>query len=50
MTLIAANNGKGMTYTGLAHEEGCLGWCPFCICVDADTAVQYSGDWEAEEP
>lgn len=50
MTLIAANNGKGMTYTGLAHVEGCLGWCPFCICVDADTAVQYSGDWEAEEP
>jgi len=50
MTLIAANNGKGMTYTGLAHVEGCLGWCPFCICVDAETSVQYSGDWEAEEP
>jgi hypothetical protein len=53
MTLIAANNGKGMTYTGLAHVEGCFGFCPFCICVDADTTVQYggkSGDWEAEEP
>jgi hypothetical protein len=50
MTLIAANNGQGMTYTGLAHVEGCFGWCPFCICVDADTSVQYTGDWSAEEP
>jgi len=54
MTLIGSKKPEGMVFVGLAHVEGCLGPCPFCICVDAETDVKYvegGGDeWSAKEP
>jgi hypothetical protein len=36
----------------MAHVEGCFGFWPLEICVDANTTVKYreGDDWDAEEP
>lgn len=52
ITLIGAKHEHGMTFAGLAHVEGCLGFWPFEICVDVDTSVKYTEgkEWDADEP
>jgi hypothetical protein len=53
ITMIGSKVGSGpMHFTGLAHVEGCFGPCPFCICVDTETAVGYTEgkEWDAKEP
>jgi hypothetical protein len=52
VTLIGSRHDGHMTFVGMAHVEGCLGFWPFEICVDTDTHVKYvEGDeWDADEP
>ncbi len=52
ITLIGAKHEHGMTFAGMAHVEGCFGFWPIEICVDANTTVKYTEgkEWDAEEP
>ncbi|HMJ92419.1 MAG TPA: hypothetical protein VK530_21530, partial [Candidatus Acidoferrum sp.] len=52
VTLIGSKRDGGMTFVGMAHVEGCIGFWPLEFCIDGDTSVKYveGREWDADEP